>query len=63
MNEYLYIMDYNSGSIYRYTIAENDERDNETILKSLGLNENECIVMYSDNYIEIEDIEEENKED
>lgn len=51
---YLYILDYNTGGVFRHKCAESDEPE-ETI-KSLGFNLDEVYYMYSDSWEEIQDI-------
>lgn len=57
-SEYCYVLDHNTGKIFKHRITE-DEVDltTEELLKKYGLNEDECSIMYTSNNLELELLE------
>lgn len=52
--EHVYVFDYNAGSIYHFTI-ENDE-DIEEVMRDKGLRLDDCYYMASESSIDIEEL-------
>lgn len=59
--QYLYVLNYNTCSVQVIKLTGDEEEiyneDAESILKNNGINPNECSWMFSDNELEIEELE------
>lgn len=52
--EYLYVLDYSTGNVYRIDISQEDQEDEldmDVFLGEYGLNSDECAWMFSSNKI------------
>ena len=57
MDEYLYVLDFNSASIYEIELDDKDqELESEEILSRRGLNADECNFMFTKSKLELETI-------
>lgn len=58
--EYLYVLDYNSGGVYRIDVSSKDEEpDMYDLLSRYGLRADECSWMWSEKVMDIEVLEKE----
>lgn len=58
--EYLYVLDYNSGGVYRIDVPKTEDNpDMYYLLSKYGLKADECSWMWSDKVMDIEVLEEE----
>ena len=58
--EYLYVLDYNAGGVYRIDVLKTEDHpDMDDLLSRYGLNADECSWMWSEKVMDIEVLEEE----